>query len=401
MNRPSYSASSASCRLVIGSISTDSFSAMRARCLIETAEDGGIFSFNAPFYGSTGSLKLNKPVVAMSATPSGKGYWFTATDGGVFAFGDAQFYGSMGGRALNQPVVGMAATPSGNGYWFVAADAPNLPWQAMILVLLTTAAVVASANSLNCWLERDSDRLMERTANRPLPDGRTCGACQVCQRGRCKPLCAGADCAPNGDVFVCLQTCDPPCDFCSGCNRLTGQCEALCESADCTTHGCRVDCDPACTGCDICDYGECISPCETTQCVNGTCQVPCSPNCAPDETCAGGRCVPVCDPACGAGEGCVAGPQANQCVALAGDCPPSAEACFNENAIRCTANNRAGRCVKTLDRAPYCAQGATCVACATDRDCQNQGFGRNSRCIAECEFCYRAGGAACVTFAGG
>ena len=35
MNRPSNSASSASWRLVIGSTSTDSFSAMRAKCLIE------------------------------------------------------------------------------------------------------------------------------------------------------------------------------------------------------------------------------------------------------------------------------------------------------------------------------------------------------------------------------
>lgn len=41
-----------------------------------------------------------------------------------------------------------------------------------ILMLATTAAVVAAANSLNCWLERDSDRLMRRTMERPLPDRR-------------------------------------------------------------------------------------------------------------------------------------------------------------------------------------------------------------------------------------
>jgi protoheme IX farnesyltransferase len=41
-----------------------------------------------------------------------------------------------------------------------------------ILTLLGTALVVGSANTLNCWLERDSDRLMARTRNRPLPDGR-------------------------------------------------------------------------------------------------------------------------------------------------------------------------------------------------------------------------------------
>src|SRR4051812_29627181 len=41
-----------------------------------------------------------------------------------------------------------------------------------LCTLLGTALVVGSANTLNCWLERDSDRLMTRTKNRPLPGGR-------------------------------------------------------------------------------------------------------------------------------------------------------------------------------------------------------------------------------------
>jgi protoheme IX farnesyltransferase len=41
-----------------------------------------------------------------------------------------------------------------------------------LLTLLGTALVVGSANTLNCWLERDVDRLMARTRLRPLPDGR-------------------------------------------------------------------------------------------------------------------------------------------------------------------------------------------------------------------------------------
>jgi ribosomal protein L24E len=87
------------------------------------ASDGGIFSFgDAQFYGSTGSIKLNKPIVGMAPTPSGKGYWLVATDGGVFSFGDAQFYGSTGSIKLNQPVVGMAPIPNGTGYWLVASD---------------------------------------------------------------------------------------------------------------------------------------------------------------------------------------------------------------------------------------------------------------------------------------
>ena len=44
-------------------------------------------------------------VVGMAATPSGRGYWLVAADGGVFTFGDAAFYGSMGGVRLNQPAL--------------------------------------------------------------------------------------------------------------------------------------------------------------------------------------------------------------------------------------------------------------------------------------------------------
>jgi hypothetical protein len=87
------------------------------------ASDGGVFAFgDAGFHGSTGSMVLNKPIVGMAATHDGGGYWLAASDGGVFAFGDAPFYGSMGGTPLNQPIVGMAATPDGGGYWMVAAD---------------------------------------------------------------------------------------------------------------------------------------------------------------------------------------------------------------------------------------------------------------------------------------
>jgi hypothetical protein len=87
------------------------------------ARDGGIFAYgDAGFFGSTGSIKLNKPIVGMAATPSGKGYWLVASDGGIFAYGDAGFFGSTGSMVLNKPVNGMAPTRSGNGYWLVASD---------------------------------------------------------------------------------------------------------------------------------------------------------------------------------------------------------------------------------------------------------------------------------------
>ena len=87
------------------------------------ASDGGIFSFgDASFRGSTGAMRLNKPIVGMASTPSGKGYWLVASDGGIFAFGDASFRGSTGAIKLNKPIVGMAPTPGGKGYWLVASD---------------------------------------------------------------------------------------------------------------------------------------------------------------------------------------------------------------------------------------------------------------------------------------
>jgi protoheme IX farnesyltransferase len=40
------------------------------------------------------------------------------------------------------------------------------------LLLFGTALLVGSANTLNCWYERETDGLMNRTRNRPLPAGR-------------------------------------------------------------------------------------------------------------------------------------------------------------------------------------------------------------------------------------
>ena len=128
------------------------------------AADGGVFAFGeAPFYGSMGGQHLNEPIVSIagsntrrvlvkwrptvasspSVTPRStapwaanastspswawrptrrrQGYWEVASDGGIFAFGDAVLR-LDGRRHLNQPIVGMAATPDGGGYWLVAAD---------------------------------------------------------------------------------------------------------------------------------------------------------------------------------------------------------------------------------------------------------------------------------------
>ena len=87
------------------------------------ASDGGVFAFgDAPFFGSLGGVRLSSPVVAMVATPSGNGYWMVTADGQVFSFGDAAFFGSMAGRRMAAPIVGMTSTPSGRGYWLLGKD---------------------------------------------------------------------------------------------------------------------------------------------------------------------------------------------------------------------------------------------------------------------------------------
>jgi hypothetical protein len=139
------------------------------------ASDGGVFSFDALFYGSaagqpqpvggfsaapggkgyqlattTGSAlrfgtyascsgsvpATNRPIVGMAAVPGGGGCWLVASDGGVFSYGStATFYGSAGAVRLARPVVAMSPATGGDGYYLVASDGgifsygPGAPFQ--------------------------------------------------------------------------------------------------------------------------------------------------------------------------------------------------------------------------------------------------------------------------------
>ncbi len=96
--------------------------------------DGGIFSFGtAAFHGSMGGTTLQRPVVGITPTSTGNGYWLVASDGGIFSFGDASFHGSVPGLglhpagsgvapSLDAPIVGMVPTFTGDGYFMVASD---------------------------------------------------------------------------------------------------------------------------------------------------------------------------------------------------------------------------------------------------------------------------------------
>jgi hypothetical protein len=86
------------------------------------ASDGGIFAFgDAAFFGSTGNLHLAQPIVGKDGHPVG-GLLAGGPRRRIFAFGDAAFFGSTGSLNLTQPITAMASTVGGDGYWLVAGD---------------------------------------------------------------------------------------------------------------------------------------------------------------------------------------------------------------------------------------------------------------------------------------
>jgi len=74
----------------------------------EVAATGGIFSFDAPFYGSA-TGHASSPVVGMAPALTGNGYWIGDAIGQVFAKG-VPSEGTMAGTPLNQPMVGFAVS---------------------------------------------------------------------------------------------------------------------------------------------------------------------------------------------------------------------------------------------------------------------------------------------------
>ena len=122
-------------RYLAGTGNTQSFPvgpAARGYWLV--GSDGGIFSFGAAsFYGSMGSTPLQRPVVGITPSASRTGYWLVASDGGIFSFGTSAYYGSIPAvglhpagsglpNSLNAPIVGMVPSVTGHGYFMIASD---------------------------------------------------------------------------------------------------------------------------------------------------------------------------------------------------------------------------------------------------------------------------------------
>jgi hypothetical protein len=108
------------------------------------ASDGGIFAFQAPFYGSMGRTPLNKPVAAMVGGPGG--YLMVGEDGGIFSFGSVPFFGSLGATPPPTPIVAVAVTSLG-GVALTPPPAPTTTTTAPPATTTTTALVVDGTTS--------------------------------------------------------------------------------------------------------------------------------------------------------------------------------------------------------------------------------------------------------------
>ena len=72
--------------------------------------------------------------------------------------------------ALSKPsITFLSVFTALGGLWLAPGTAS---WKLIGLTVLGTGLIVAAANTLNCYLERETDRFMARTKDRPLPAGR-------------------------------------------------------------------------------------------------------------------------------------------------------------------------------------------------------------------------------------
>ena len=128
----------------------------------EVSTTGRIFPYgDAVFAGDTRSLHLNGSIVGITPDPVTGGYWLVGSDGGIFAFG-APFFGSTGSIHLNQPVVAMQSTADGAATGSSRRTAASSP-----TVTRRSAAPWAGSTSTGPWWAWTASDLA-----RPVPGSR-------------------------------------------------------------------------------------------------------------------------------------------------------------------------------------------------------------------------------------
>ncbi len=86
------------------------------------AQNGKIYNYGAAPALPAIQLPAGAHIVGMASTTDGQGAWLTDQLGDVYAEGSAHYVGGLGGVHINMPIVGIAAAASGQGYILVASD---------------------------------------------------------------------------------------------------------------------------------------------------------------------------------------------------------------------------------------------------------------------------------------
>jgi protoheme IX farnesyltransferase len=72
-------------------------------------------------------------------------------------------------RLTKPRITSLVVATFAGGVWLAPGSLPR--WR-LVMTLIGTALIVSASNVINMFLERDQDRLMDRTRARPLPEGR-------------------------------------------------------------------------------------------------------------------------------------------------------------------------------------------------------------------------------------
>ena len=169
--------------------------------------DGGIFSFgNAKFFGSTGAMHLNQPVVGMAS----RARRTTATGSSPPTAGSSRSAppattARPAGMHLNQPIVGMAATRSGKGYWLVAARRRDLHVRRREVLRLGRRAAPRAADRRH-GVDAVGQRLLARRPRRRHLHVRRRAVLRIGRRARRSAPIVGMAPTPDGAGYWMSNT---------------------------------------------------------------------------------------------------------------------------------------------------------------------------------------------------